>query len=87
MNNKFYGIFWNALIFGGKIKNFKICKKKHRYSEIIGNAHLFILHNEPSLMPIGWKLWEEKALKWQEMSLFRRAVYSNVYYRKINNYT
>ena len=38
-------------------------------------------------MPIGWKLWEELALKWLEMSLFKRAVYINMYYIKIYNYT
>ena len=37
--------------------------------------HLFPFHNEPSLMPVGWKLWEKKALKWPEMSRFRRVVH------------
>ena len=58
---KNYGIFLNMRIFFGKI-NFRICKKKiqiFRYSAIIGNTHLFPLHNEPSLVPVGWKLWEE----------------------------
>ena len=31
----------------------------YRYSEIIGYMHLFPLHNESSLMPVGWKLWEK----------------------------
>ena len=48
--------------FFAKINNFKNLYKKmqiYKYSEIIGNTHLFPLHNEPSLMPVGWKLWKE----------------------------
>ena len=56
MNNKFYGIFGNALIFWGKIINFEnlyFFLPIYRYSEIIGNTHLFPLHNEPSPMLVG----------------------------------
>ena len=41
---------------------------------IIGNTHLFPLHNEPSSMPVGWKLWEERPFECRKMSLLRRAV-------------
>ena len=33
-------------------------------------AHLFPLQDELTQMPVGWKLFEEKALKGLEMSLF-----------------
>ena len=49
--------FENRVFFGGKISNFKnLFKKKlpiYRYSGIIGNMHLFPLHNEPSPMPVS----------------------------------
>ena len=55
----------------------------YRYSEIIGYRHLFPLHNEPSPMPVGWKLWEEWALNWPEMSVFRRVVYITCIIKKL----
>ena len=42
-------------LFFSKINNFKIIffLQIYRNAEIIGNKHLFPLHNEPSLMPVG----------------------------------
>ena len=31
----------------------------YKDAEIIGNTHLFPLHNESNPMPVGWKLCEE----------------------------
>ena len=68
--NKFYIIFWKGHIFFGKWTTLIFFLTIYSNAEIIGNMHLFPLHNEPSTMPVGWKLWEELALKWPEMSLF-----------------
>ena len=45
--------FWRKFVF---LKIFKKSVEICRYSEIIGNMHLFFLHNEQSLIPVGWKL-------------------------------
>ena len=43
----------------------------------------FPLHNESSSLPVGWKLWEQLALKWPERSIFRRAVYTTFIIEKL----
>ena len=89
MNNKFKGIFWNACIYFCLINNFKNKKIKlliYRYSEIIGYTHLFPLHNEPSLMPVGWKLGGVGFEVTRNVTFQKSSLY-NMYYRKINNYT
>ena len=58
IKNKFYVIFGNDCIFFmyKKIETtFKICKKITNYkcAEIFQHAHLFPLHDEQSLMPVG----------------------------------
>ena len=57
MNNKFYGIFGNApILFWQNKQLLKICKRNlpiYKYYEINYHMHLFHLHNEPSLMPVG----------------------------------
>ena len=87
-------MLWNVLqcayFFGSKMNNCNTYKKNlptYRFAEWIEYANLFPLHNEFSPMPVGWKLWEAQALKWPETWLFRRAVYINMYYRKMYNYT
>ena len=59
MNNKFYEILLKYAYFWGEIYIYlKICKKNYKFIGI-PNTHLFPLHNEPSPMPVGLKLWEE----------------------------
>ena len=55
MNTKFYRIFEMRVFFGkiNNFKNFNFFLPIYRYSEIIGNMHLFPFHNEPSPMPVG----------------------------------
>ena len=56
MDNKFMEFFEIRVYFFRKINNFKNVLKKiqiFRNSPIIGNMHLFPLHNEPSPMPVG----------------------------------
>ena len=49
--------FENRVFLGGKISNFKnVFKNKFtifRNYPVIGNMHLFPLHNEPSPVPVG----------------------------------
>ena len=47
--------FEKCRFFFGKISNFNNLKKKnpiYSYTAMIGNTHLFPLHNEPSSMPV-----------------------------------
>ena len=87
MNNKFCGIFGNLLFFSAKINVKNLLKNIPIYwfAEPFLDVHPFPLHNEPTSMSESWKLWEELALKWPEMSIFRRAVYTNMYYQTIND--
>ena len=70
--------FENRVFFGAKISKFKnvLIKKLtiFRNYPVIGNPHLFHLHNEPSPIPVGWKLWDEQAFECRKTSLFKRLV-------------
>ena len=53
--------FFKCTYFFGKTLS-KFVKKSvqiSRFVEIFQYVHLFSLHNEPSPIPVGWKLWEE----------------------------
>ena len=53
--------FEMRVFFCCKMNNCNKSKKKFFIGlpNILQYAHLFPLHNEPSPMPVGWKLWEE----------------------------